>query len=214
MSTEKEKAAQRYRRTFIAGLFAFLPMAVTAFILWWVDDKTKVLTEWFFHRRIPFVGVLLTLFAIYVTGMITTSILGKWMLTLLDAVLMRLPGIRLLYQGWKQIALTPGGTEGTFSRVVLIPDESGTMKLLGFTSGRLVEIDGPHYCIFVPSSPNPITGRLYFIKAERCQFIEMTPEEAIKVVLSTGNYLPPMSLQGAEVVVEVETMTVKQMRSA
>jgi uncharacterized membrane protein len=214
MKVEKEKAAQRYRRTFIAGLFAFLPIAVTIFILDWVDDKTQGFTHWLLHRQIPFVGVLLTLVAIYVTGMITTSILGKWALTLLDAVLMRLPGIRLIYQGWKQIALTPGGTEGTFSRVVLIPDESGTMKLLGFTSGRLVEIDEPHYCVFVPSSPNPITGRLYFVKAERCQFVEMTPEEAIKMVLSTGNYLPPLVPAPPEAVIEIETMTVKKMRSA
>jgi uncharacterized membrane protein len=178
------------RRTFIAGIFAFLPLAVTAFILWWVDDKTVVFTAWFFHRRIHFLGVLLTLVAIYAVGMVTNSLLGKYVLRIVDAIIMRLPVIRLFYQGWKQIALTPGGTEGTFSRVVLIPDESGTMKLMGFSSGRIVEADEPSYCVFVPSSPNPITGRLYFIRADRCQFIEMTTEEAFKVILSTGNYVP------------------------
>jgi uncharacterized membrane protein len=180
------------RRTFIAGIFAFLPLAVTAFILWWVDDKTVNLTFWLFHHRIHFLGVLLTLAAIYAAGMVTNSLLGKYLLKILDAVIMRLPGIRLLYQGWKQIALTPGGTEGTFSRVVLIPDETGTMKLMGFSSGRLVQALEPCYCVFIPSSPNPITGRLYFIRAERCQFIQMTTEEAFKVILSTGNYLPPL----------------------
>lgn len=179
------------RRTFIAGLFAFLPLAVTAFILWWVDDKTRVFTSWLFHRPIPFIGVLLTLAAIYAIGMVTNSLIGKYFLRILDATIMRMPGVRLLYQGWKQIALTPGGgTEGTFSRVVLIPDESGTMKLMGFSSGRLIEADEPCYCVFIPSSPNPITGRLYFIRADRCQFIQMTTEEAFKVILSTGNYVP------------------------
>ena len=110
----------------------------------------------------------------------------------IDAIIMRLPGIRLLYQGWKQIALTPGGTEGTFSRVVLIPDETGTMRLMGFCSGRIIEADEPCYCVFIPSSPNPITGRLYFVRTARCQFIEMTTEEAFKVILSTGNYVPPI----------------------
>jgi len=89
-------------------------------------------TDWLFHRRIHFLGVLLTLAAIYAIGIVTNSLLGKYILRLLDAIIMRLPGIRLLYQGWKQIALTPGGTEGTFSRVVLIPDETGTMRLMGF----------------------------------------------------------------------------------
>jgi uncharacterized membrane protein len=190
--SEKSLFSAHMRRTFIAGIFAFLPLAVTAFILWWVDDKTVNLTFWLFHRRIHFLGVLLTLAAIYAVGMVTNSLLGKYLLKIVDAIIMRLPVIRLLYQGWKQIALTPGGTEGTFSRVVLIPDETGTMRLMGFSSGRLVEADDPCYCVFIPSSPNPITGRLYFIRADRCQFIQMTTEEAFKVILSTGNYLPPL----------------------
>lgn len=194
MNTNPEKSLgyANVRTTFIAGIFAFIPLAVTAFILWWVDDKTVIFTDWLFHRRIHFLGVLLTLAAIYAVGMVTNSLLGKYLLRLLDAVIMRLPGIRLLYQGWKQIALTPGGTEGTFSKVVLIPDETGTMRLFGFSSGRLIDADEPCYCVFIPSSPNPITGRLYFVRAERCQFIRMSTEEAFKVILSTGNYIPPL----------------------
>jgi uncharacterized membrane protein len=190
--SERTRAYANVRRTFIGGIFAFLPLAVTAFILWWVDDKTVDITLWLFGHKIHFLGVLFTLAAIYALGLVVNSILGKWFLRLADAIIMRLPGIRLLYQGWKQIALTPGGTEGTFSRVVLIPDESGTMKLLGFSSGRIIEGEEPSYCVFIPSSPNPIMGRLYFIRTDRCQFIEMSTEEAFKVILSTGNYVPPL----------------------
>jgi uncharacterized membrane protein len=190
--SEKSPSYANVRTTFLAGIFAFIPLAVTAFILWWIDDKTVVFTDWLFHRRIHFLGVLLTLAAIYATGIVVNSLLGKYLLKLLDAIIMRLPGIRLLYQGWKQIALTPGGTEGTFSRVVLIPDETGTMRLMGFCSGRIVMAEEPCYCVFIPSSPNPITGRLYFVRATRCQFIEMSTEEAFKVILSTGNYIPPI----------------------
>jgi uncharacterized membrane protein len=194
VESEKSRGYANVRTTFIAGIFAFIPLAVTAFILWWVDDKTVNFTQWLFNtpRRIHFLGVFITLAAIYALGMVTNSLLGKYLLRLVDAIIMRLPGIRLLYQGWKQIALTPGGTEGTFSRVVLIPDETGTMRLMGFCSGRIIEADEPCYCVFIPSSPNPITGRLYFVRAARCQFIEMTTEEAFKVILSTGNYVPPI----------------------
>jgi uncharacterized membrane protein len=192
IDTNRARGYAKVRTTFIAGIFAFIPLAVTAFILWWIDDKTVIFTDWLFHRRIHFLGVLLTLAAIYAIGIVTNSLLGKYILRLLDAIIMRLPGIRLLYQGWKQIALTPGGTEGTFSRVVLIPDETGTMRLMGFCSGRIIMADEPCYCVFIPSSPNPITGRLYFIRASRCQFIDMTTEEAFKVILSTGNYVPPI----------------------
>lgn len=217
MKSESAKSsgiASSIRRTFIAGIFAFLPLAVTAFIVWWVDDKTRIFTQWLFHRRIPFLGVLLTLAAIYVVGMITNSLIGKYLLGILDHVIMRLPVIRLFYQAWKQIALTPGGTEGTFSKVVLIPDETGTMKMLGFSSGRLIETDEPSYCVFVPTSPNPIMGRLFFIRAERCQFIEMTTEEAFKVVLSTGNYVPPLVPSGREAAMDPSLIPNPSRRSA
>jgi uncharacterized membrane protein len=190
--SEKSRGYANIRRTFITGIFAFVPLAVTAFIVWWVDDKTVDVTLWLFGHKIHFLGVLFTLAAIYAIGLLVNSILGKWILGLADWLIMHLPGIRLLYQAWKQIALTPGGSEGTFSRVVLIPDESGTMKLLGFSSGRIVEGEEPSYCVFIPSCPNPIMGRLYFIRADRCQFIAMSTEEAFKVILSTGNYVPPL----------------------
>ena len=41
------------------------------------------------------------------------------------------------------------------------------------------------------AAPNPINGRLYFVHREKCQFVDVTPEEAFKVILSTGNYVPP-----------------------
>src|SRR5580658_3753662 len=96
---EKHHSYATVRRTFIAGLFAFLPLAVTGFILWWIDDKTVNITDWLFHRRIHFLGVLLTLAAIYAIGIATNSIIGKYFLRLVDSIIMRLPGIRLLYQG-------------------------------------------------------------------------------------------------------------------
>ncbi|MGA3067596.1 MAG: DUF502 domain-containing protein, partial [Tepidisphaeraceae bacterium] len=180
----------KIRRTFVAGIFASVPLAVTILIIWWVDQKTRVITYWLFHRSIPFVGVLIAVAAIYVTGMITSSLVGRFFLRLLDNILMHLPVVRQLYLGWKQIALTPGGTEGTFSRVVMVPDETGQMHMLGFTSGRVLEGDPPRLCVFIPSAPNPITGRLFFIEAAKCEILQMTPEEAFKVILSTGNYIP------------------------
>jgi len=190
----KSNSQAHIRQTFIAGIFAAVPLAVTIFIVWWIDDKMNAVSRYLFHRPIPFhLGVLVAIGIIYVAGLITRSLLGKLLLKLVDGVLMRLPVVRQLYLGWKQIALTPGGSEGTFSRVVLIPDEFGSMKLLGFSSGRIVEAVEPYYCVFVPSSPNPVTGRLYFVPLEKCQFIKMTAEEAFKVVLSTGNYVPPLT---------------------
>src|SRR5438067_9915705 len=110
------------RQTFLAGIFAVVPVAITVFIVYWINLKTSFISERLFSHAIPFLGVLLAIAAIYLAGLVATTILGRWVLRLVDSLLSRLPGLRQFYVAWKQIALTPGGTEGVFSRVVIIPD--------------------------------------------------------------------------------------------
>jgi uncharacterized membrane protein len=180
------------RTTFLAGIFAAVPIAVTIFIVWWINDKTSGITRWLFRgHSIPFVGVLVALVLIYVSGMIASSLIGRFFLKIVDRLLISVPGFSQLYTAWKQIALTPGGTEGVFSKVVIIPDETGATHLLGFSNGRPIDGDQNTFCVFVPASPNPVSGRLYFVRRDKCQFVDVTPEEAFKVILSTGNYVPP-----------------------
>jgi uncharacterized membrane protein len=76
--------------------------------------------------------VLIAVGVIYLCGLVATTLFGRFFLKLIDAILSRLPVLRQFYIAWKQIALTPGGTEGTFSKVVLIPDETGATATDGF----------------------------------------------------------------------------------
>jgi uncharacterized membrane protein len=179
------------RQTFLAGILSAIPIAVTGFIVWYVDNKTRFITEKLFGKPIPFLGVIIAIAAIYVCGLLATSLLGKFFLGIVDKILSRVPILRQLYIAWKQIALTPGGTEGTFSKVVLIPDETGATHLMGFCSGRPLDGDVNTFCVFVPAAPNPVNGRLYFVHREKCVFMDVSTEEAFKVILSTGNYIPP-----------------------
>jgi uncharacterized membrane protein len=178
------------RQTFLAGIFAAVPVAVTIFIVWYIDAQTRFISERIFHKAIPFLGVVIAIGVIYLAGLIATTLLGKWLLRLIDYVISKVPGLRQFYVAWKQIALTPGGTEGTFSHVAIIPDETNATYLLGFSNGRSIPGDENTLCVFVPAAPNPVNGRLYFVRRERCQLLEMSTEEAFKVILSTGNYLP------------------------
>jgi uncharacterized membrane protein len=178
------------RNTFLAGILAVVPLAATVFIIWWVDNRTRAISEVLLGRQTPFLGVLIAVVAIYLVGLVATSLLGQALLKVLDRALVHVPILREVYASWKQIALTPGGTEGTFSKVALIPDESGQMHLLGFTSGRSVEGDDQTLCVFVPNTPNPVTGRLYFVRREVCRMLDLSAEEAFKIILSSGNYLP------------------------
>ncbi len=84
----------------------------------------------------------------------------------------------------------PGGKEGMFAKAVLIPMEGGH-QMLGFTSGESLPGQPEMLAIFIPNAPNPITGRLCFTHRDRVSFLNITTEEALKLVISSGNYLPP-----------------------
>jgi uncharacterized membrane protein len=174
-----------FRNKMVAGIFAAVPVAVTLFILWYVDSKARELL----HLRTPVVGILLAIAAIYVLGVFVTSVAGQFLLHVFDAVIKRVPGLRDLYRSWKQVALSDTQV-GIFAHVVLVPDDAGRGCVLGFTSGHSIEGDPGLSCVFVPGSPNPTTGKLYFVPTTRCIRLDMSPQEALKVIISGGNYVP------------------------
>jgi uncharacterized membrane protein len=179
------------RKTFIAGLFTAVPIGITVFLVFKFDQLTRGISESLFHRSFPLVGVVIAIVVIYFSGLLASSLVGRFFLGILDSVLIRVPVLRQLYTAWKQVAFVPHGTEGTFSKVVLIGDESSQMLMLGFCSGVPIEGDGDTFCVFMPSAPNPVGGsRLFFVRREKLIWLDVSPEEAFKVVLSNGNYVP------------------------
>jgi uncharacterized membrane protein len=178
---------QHLRNKFLAGIFAAIPLAATGFVIWYIEAQTRAL----FHINIPFLGILLALTSIYLLGLIVTSLLGQWFLRHIDRLLGQIPGLRELYSAWKQIAINPPGSQGVYSKVVLVPDETGIMQTLGFTSGQPVAVNSDTLCVFVPAAPNPTSGRLYFVPRAQCIFLDLSIEDAFKMILSTGNYISP-----------------------
>jgi len=171
----------------VAGLLAAIPIVVTVFVVWYIDTKARTL----FSVVYPGQGIAITLALIYLLGLFVSSVLGKWIIGLADALLRRIPGLRDLYLSWKQIAVTTGGHEGIFAHVVLVPDESGHKRMLGFSSGKPIAGDPNTCCVFVPASPNPTSGRLFFVPIAQCVRVEMTTQAALKMLISGGNYVPP-----------------------
>ena len=179
------------RNTFLAGIFAAIPIAITVAIAWYLDHYTRALGHWLFGHDIPGVGVVIAVLAIYLLGLAVTSIVGRFFVTTIDRILLRLPLLREVYVIWKQVFLTPGGGEGMFAKVVLVPDAVGVTRQLGFTNGVAIDEHSGTICVFVPAAPNPINGRLIVVKETDVLPTTMTAEEAFKIILSTGNYVPP-----------------------
>jgi uncharacterized membrane protein len=171
---------------FVAGLIAAIPIGITLFLIFYVDSMVQKVVR----LPYPFLGILLSLVVIYVLGIFVTSLIGRYLLRTLDWVLEHIPGLRDLYRTWKQLLVTPDLDTGMFAKVLLLPDESGQHYLLGFSTGRPIGGDGDRLCVFVPNSPNPITGRLYFASMKRCHFLPVSPKDALKTLVSSGNYLP------------------------
>lgn len=183
------------RNTFLAGALAAAPLAVTVFVVWYIESRTRVISDKVLGRGVPFLGVVIALVAVYALGLFVRSVLGRFALKLVDAALNRVPGLRSAYGAWKQVALTPGGGEGMFAKVCLVRDETGRRLEMAFTSGVPVEgtaaAADPLLCVFVPACPNPMNGRLLLVPRSDCRIIDDLPaEEAFKIVLSTGNYAP------------------------
>ena len=176
------------RKTFLAGIFAAIPIAVTGFVVWYVDAQTRVLSKKLFGVDMPFLGVLVAVVAIYLLGFAVTSLLGRTLLRGVDWALGRMPVLKRIYQAWKQVVVTPG--EGVFAKVVLIADETSRMQMVGFTSGVPTTPDGDTLCVFIPAAPNPTSGRLYLVKREHCRILPVSNEEAFKMILSGGSYVP------------------------
>ncbi|HEX3903580.1 MAG TPA: DUF502 domain-containing protein [Polyangia bacterium] len=176
------------RNKFVAGVLAAIPVAVTFFVLWYVDSKARSILR----IDVPFLGIAIALGAIYLLGLFVTSVVGRFLIGITDWILGHVPGLRDLYRAWKQVALTDAhdGAFGIFGRVVLVPDEAGRGMVIGFTSGHAVEGDPEICCVFIPASPNPTSGRLHFIPQSRCIRVDLAPQEAIKMIISGGNYLP------------------------
>jgi len=174
------------RNKLVAGTLAAIPVAVTLFILWYIDSAARGL----FGIRYPVAGLLVGIGGLYVLGLFVTSLVGRWILGGADALLVHIPGLRDLYQSWKQMAFSPEGDEGIFARVVLVPDETGKMSMMGFSTRKPVEGDPETVCVFVPGSPNPTSGRLYFVPARECLVLDLPARVALKILISGGNYVP------------------------
>ncbi|MCY1007962.1 DUF502 domain-containing protein [Nannocystis pusilla] len=184
-----EHAKNFARNTFLAGVFAAIPLVVTVFVLWYVDHLTREPLKELVGIDVPFAGVGLALVGIFALGLVVRSLIGRYVLAAIDRLLLKVPVLAELYKAWKQISLTPGGSSGIYSKVVLVRLD-GDAWHLAFTSGEPIGAGTDAVCVFVPTTPNPMVGRVLFVPLSRCRPTSLAVEEVFKFLLSGGNYVP------------------------
>jgi len=186
-----QRLKSHLRSAFITGVFSAIPLVITIVVVWYVEKLTREPLKALFGLDTPFLGVLAAILFIYLLGVIVNSLVGRILLRWLDGLLSRVPVLKDIYEAWKHITLTPGGKEGIYARVVLIPGDGEDSWMLAFTSGDGVENNPSLCCVFVPGTPNPTAGRILFVPRDRCIPLDISAEAVFKTALSGGNYVPP-----------------------
>ena len=200
-------ARARLRNYFLTGLIVAGPLAITIYITWWfinlVDGWMRPLVpaayrpETYLPFSIPGFGLVLAFIGLTLLGFLTANLVGKSLLKFGEVMLDRMPVVRGLYKGVKQIFETVFKQDGqSFRQVGLIewPGE-GLWSLCFITEpaqGALAEALPPsdHVCVFVPCTPNPTTGYLVVMERSRVKEVELSTDDAFKLLMSMGIIQP------------------------
>jgi uncharacterized membrane protein len=201
------------RRYLVAGLLVWIPLGITLWVLKLIVDvmdqsllflPAAWQTEALFGRHIPGLGIFLTLAIVLVTGMLAANFFGRKLLLLGHAVLVRVPVVRSIYGGVKQISDTLFSPEGkAFRRAVLVRyphTQAWTVALVTGTPEHEVAAVLGHdqISVFVPTTPNITAG--FFLIVPRADTIplEMTVDAALKYIISMGVAEPDHRLERPE----------------
>ncbi|MFL5331561.1 MAG: DUF502 domain-containing protein [Gemmataceae bacterium] len=177
------------RNKLLAGALSVIPLVIVVYIALFLEEHTKVL-EAPLGIRFPGLGVVIAVLGIYVLGLVVTSFLGQIVLGWLNTLLLKVPGLNLVYRAWKDILVAPPDKTGMFHQAVLVHTGVGQAQL-GFTNGGPLPGDPESICVLLPNIPSPFSGRLLVVRRDACVFLNLSVEDALKYQLSTGTFVPP-----------------------
>lgn len=198
----------RLRSNFLTGLVVIAPVAMTVWLIWtaigWIDSVVLPLVPYDFQPEkyigINLRGIGLIIFLVFtvLVGWIAKGLIGRSLIAFAESFVVRMPVIRSIYSGVKQIAETVfAQSERSFERACLIQYPRKGIWAIGFISteakgevAREAETDDTLLSVFVPTTPNPTSGFLLFFPKGDIIELEMSVEDAAKLVISAGLVYP------------------------
>ncbi len=193
------------RRYLIAGLLVWLPLGVTVLVIRLLVnfmDRILVLIppayrpEAVLGFEIPGLGVVLSVAIVLLTGALVANFFGRRIVALWEALLARIPFVRTIYSGVKQVTETiVSDRNRSFREVLLVEYPRKGLWTLAFHTGSEVrevcEKTGRELInIFVPTTPNPTSGFFIMIPREEVVPLSMSVDEAVKMIVSLGVIVP------------------------
>jgi len=210
-------AMARLRAYFLTGLVIAAPLVLTVYIIRtfieWIDGwvtpyiPTAYKPDTYLHYSIPGFGVLVALIFITLLGFLVANIVGRRLVHFGESLLARMPIVRNIYGGLKQIFETALATRSKpFTTVGMIEfPRKGLWSVVfvvgqakGEVAARFPDADGEDiFNVFVPTTPTPLSGYLVFAKRSDIVILDMSAEEAAKMVISAGIVAPEFAPENA-----------------
>jgi uncharacterized membrane protein len=206
---KKQSAWANLRSNFLTGFVIFAPISITIYLVWtfaeFVDARVLPLVPWVYRLEdylpvsLPGLGVVVFFFIVAGLGALTKNLFGRQLFRIGERYLDRLPVVRSIYNTLKQIVETifAQGGKDSFEKVCMIQYPRQGIWALAFvstdTSGEVLARSGSRkmMSVFLPTTPNPTSGFLLFLPVEDVIVLDMSVEDAAKLVISAGLVTPP-----------------------
>jgi len=195
----KKTPVRIVRNKFLTGILTLLPIYITylllRFIIGIAPNIPYLRTITFFSDKevladiIEFIGALLVIFII---GIVVSNVVGKRLFTFFESIMEKVPLINTIYTSSRQIMQTltmPG--KGNFKQVVLIEYPRKGLWTLAFVTAYSKSKSNEQYVhIFLPTTPNPTSGLMLFVKEKDVRPSGLSVEEGLKTLISGGMIAP------------------------
>lgn len=197
---EIRRLALRLRRFLVTGLIVIAPIFVTVMVLLWLfttlDDILGRYLRPLIGRELPGLGLVALVVLLLVVGWVSHRALGQRFVSWGNEILSRFPLTRRIYNASSQIVQSVlDRDEKIFQGVALIEyPMPGSYAIVFITATAPDEvrdmIGDDSLSLFLPTVPNPATGWLLMLSASKVRRLDMTVEEAFKLLLSAGFAAP------------------------
>ncbi len=178
---------KHFAKNFIAGMIAMLPIVSTFIAMAFIERSLSLSGIADLEFYFPGLGIIIAVVTLYLIGLLATSFLGKFVWNSIDFLFERIPAIGQIYKAIKEILGYDTGDETVFKAVVLYKDSASDSEEIGLVTKEYQDDDGCRKSfVYVPNSPTPTSGRLVIIKSDKLKEIDMTPNEALKMILAVG----------------------------
>ncbi|PWE33170.1 hypothetical protein DDZ14_07115 [Maritimibacter sp. 55A14] len=196
------------RANFLTGLIIVAPVALTLYLVWWTIGAIDAWVLPFVPKKyqpstyigvdVRGVGVVIFFVFTMLVGWMAKGLIGRSLIHWGERIVDRMPIVRTLYNGFKQIAETVlSQTESNFEKACLVEYPRRGIWCIAFVStsakGEIkgsIHVDDEMLSVFLPTTPNPTSGFLLFVPKRDVIFLEMGVEDAAKLVISAGLVYP------------------------